>query len=113
MIPSSARLSEHATRSVAGGGIKALQCAHVFSRARKSVRWDLDNAVTLCYRHHLFWAHSEPIEFSHWIQARLGARKFYALQKRANTIKKHTPLELIDIEEDLKKKLKAYETSKG
>ena len=34
-------------------------CAHIYGRARKSVRWSMDNAVTLCRYHHQ-WFGSNP-----------------------------------------------------
>jgi hypothetical protein len=65
----------------------------------------LDNAVTLCYRHHLFWAHSEPIQFTEWVKKRLGKR-FGPLQRRAMTPKIWTPVELTALEEQLKAQTK-------
>jgi hypothetical protein len=71
----------------------------------------LDNAVTLCYRHHLFWAHSEPIQFTEWVKKRLGKR-FGPLQRRAMTPKIWTPAELNEIEENLKRELECQTPSK-
>lgn len=33
---------------------RGLHCAHCFSRGKKSVRWDSDNAVALCYGCHRY-----------------------------------------------------------
>jgi len=39
----------------------ALQCAHLFSRRYRNVRWDKRNAVPLCGAHHR-WLDTHPIE---------------------------------------------------
>src|SRR5262249_36052978 len=82
--------------------VSDLQCAHIFSRRNKSVRWDLDTAVTLCHRHHLSWAHSEPIQFMEWVKKWLGLKRFRELRRRAMTPKIWTPAELITIKKVLK-----------
>ncbi len=61
-----------------------LQCAHVFSRSKKSVRWDFENAVTLCGGCHLFWAHKYPLDFYEWIEGRMGKEAFNKLRLRSN-----------------------------
>jgi hypothetical protein len=43
-----------------------LQCAHIISRRYRAVRWDEDNAVTLCAAHHMFWTH-RPLEWIVWV----------------------------------------------
>src|SRR3990167_1564497 len=64
-----------------------LQCAHIFSRSARSVRWDELNAITLCGGCHLFWAHKNPIEFTEFIMKRLGSqyeelkRRYYKLHQ--------------------------------
>lgn len=49
------------------GKKSGLQCAHIFSRKNYSIRWDEENAVCLCLRCHLYWAHKEPVEFTKWV----------------------------------------------
>lgn len=48
-----------------------LQCAHVFSRLYRSVRWDFRNAYPLCAKHHTYYTH-RPEEWDDWRKARLG-----------------------------------------
>ncbi len=50
------------------GTTENLQCAHIASRKHLAGRWESDNALTLCYRCHIHWAHKEPIEFSEWVK---------------------------------------------
>jgi hypothetical protein len=71
-----------------------LHCAHIFSRRNVSVRWDFDNAVSLCYSCHYWWAHPNPILFTDFIKDYLGEMKYESLKIRANTIKKFTMEEL-------------------
>jgi len=58
-----------------------LQNAHIFTRKDKSVRWDEDNCITLCYRCHFYWAHRDPIEFTYFVA---GIRDLDALRLKAN-----------------------------
>ena len=67
-----------------------LQVAHIFSKGAggKAVRWDEDNVVLLCRKHHLYWAHKEPIEFNDWVKEQLGETKFNNLKLRAHDVSK-------------------------
>jgi 5-methylcytosine-specific restriction endonuclease McrA len=63
---------------------KNLQCAHIVSRRNIKTRWDLENAVCLCMRCHLYVAHKEPHEFVRWFDGKYGPRLYDKLKKRAN-----------------------------
>ena len=71
-----------------------LQCAHIFSRRNMAVRWDFENALSLCYSCHIFWAHKEPILFNDFVREYLGDLKFTSLKQRAKSVKKWTLDEL-------------------
>lgn len=62
-----------------------LEVAHFYSRAKKSTRWDSDNACLLCFNCHYQWAHREPAEFADWWKLRLGD-KYNALTIRAHGV---------------------------
>jgi hypothetical protein len=48
-----------------------MECAHIWGRAAKSVRWSMDNALCLChYCHKVFTAN--PLDFSVWLESHLG-----------------------------------------
>lgn len=64
-----------------------LECCHIFSRRYRSVRWDLDNLVCLCHAHH-FYAHSNPILFTEFVQDYLGELKYETLKHRAKAVRK-------------------------
>lgn len=59
-----------------------LQCAHIYSRDYKSLRWDLKNMVCLCASCH-FWGHKNPILFAEFVKEYLGDYEYQALKERA------------------------------
>lgn len=79
-----------------------LQCAHIFSRKNMSVRWDFENALSLCWRCHFHWAHKEPIQFYEFVEEYLGVVRFAQLKFRAKQIKKWTRDELEELLEKMK-----------
>jgi len=58
-----------------------LHCAHIFSRRYMTTRWNLDNAIPLCYACHIFWCHRNPIEFTIFVTKILGEEKLEELRK--------------------------------
>lgn len=54
---------------------KALNSHHVYSRAKMSLRWSLENGICLCVGHHIgvkFSAHKTTIEFNDWLVDHFG-----------------------------------------
>lgn len=49
------------------------QWAHVLSRRHPCLRWEEDNAMTLCGGHHLWW-HHEPAMAVDWFMATFPER---------------------------------------
>lgn len=56
-------------------GFKCVRCgkpnvqwAHIFSRRHKALRWDADNALSLCNGCHLFFFHGEPALAMDWFR---------------------------------------------
>lgn len=83
------------------GRTDTLQCAHISSRKNLAGRWNPNNAITLCYTHHLFWAHKEPIEFAEWLKENYPM--YYDESKNVKkTIVKN--MDLNQVYEDLKHK---------
>jgi len=54
-----------------GAYSKRLQCSHYFGRAKKSVRYDEENAAALCFGCHQYFT-SYPLEHTEWFKKRLG-----------------------------------------
>ena len=61
-------------------------CAHICSRNNLSVRYELDNAVCLCYYCHLMRAHREPVEFVLWVKNKIGEILFEKLRNQSQII---------------------------
>lgn len=78
------------------GKTENLQCSHIHSRAKKSVRWDLLNAFCLCSSCHLYWWHQHPIEAGKFTVVTLGQSEFDKLYDRAMFTKKWTVEEMQD-----------------
>jgi hypothetical protein len=69
-------------------GDRGLHCAHIVGRGNKELRYDERNAISLCYRDHLFWAHSNPIAFVDWVKDEIGVKTYNWLRRVAATPKK-------------------------
>jgi len=68
-----------------------MECAHIYGRAAKSVRWSLDNAVCLChYCHRTFTAN--PIAFNDWCLELLGEGHMELLREKWNVLMPTTKL---------------------
>lgn len=59
-----------------------LQCAHIVSRTNKNLRWNLDNAVCLCYRCHFHWAHRNPLEFTEWVRTNFPIQYAFLMREK-------------------------------
>ena len=64
-----------------------LNAHHIISRNNHAVRWDLDNGVSLCVKHHLFSyefsAHKNPVEFIEWIKEYRGEEWYQNLREKS------------------------------
>ena len=69
------------------GITKFLNAHHIISRSNHATRWDLDNGVSLCAKHHLFSyefsAHKNPVEFIEWIKEYRGEEWYQNLREKA------------------------------
>lgn len=68
------------------GKTSYLNVHHVYSRADRQLRYDLDNACVLCSGCHTlsskFSAHLTPMEFSEWIREKRGEVWYRDLQRK-------------------------------
>lgn len=62
----------------------SLHCSHFHGRGKKSVRFDPENAVALCFGCHQHMG-AHPQEHRDFFFKRLGEKKYDALTIRANT----------------------------
>jgi len=63
------------------GSSSGLQACHFIGRARRSVRWDDDNAICLCFGCHAYFT-AHPLEFVEWFTDKLGQDKVDLLRAR-------------------------------
>jgi 5-methylcytosine-specific restriction endonuclease McrA len=61
-----------------------IQCSHIYSRRHKATRWDLDNAVALCFKCHMDW-HSNPTEARKLALTWMSGKQLAALRRKAMT----------------------------
>lgn len=75
-----------------GTTTKQLHSHHIFSRSKKSTRWDIDNGICLCAGHHVlsstFSAHKTPTEFTYWFEKYKGKDFIEMLTFKSNQISK-------------------------
>ena len=68
-----------------GGRDPGLHCAHIHGRRHNSVRWSMDNAVSLCAYHHRYFGEN-PTEFFLWLEDYLGRGHLEMLLEKKNAI---------------------------
>lgn len=64
-----------------------LQNSHFWPRARAATRYDPDNCIALCYRHHygdrqMGFEYAKQGRYMEFMKRRLGEEKYEALEKR-------------------------------
>lgn len=89
-----------------------LNSHHIFSRSKKSTRWDVQNGICLCVGHHtfssVFSAHKTPLEFIDWLYKYKGENEIMKLRIRANQISKLHPFEKEILLKELEKEIATY-----
>jgi 5-methylcytosine-specific restriction endonuclease McrA len=69
------------------------QCAHLHSRAYRAIRWNPDNATTLCKGCHVLFTH-RPIEWADWCEERWPGR-LATLRVQALAVHEHPDYDAI------------------
>jgi hypothetical protein len=64
-----------------------MDCAHIYGRRYKSVRWDTLNALCLCNSCHRGYTES-PLDFQDWLQGYLGQGYLDILNEKRHRIQK-------------------------
>lgn len=82
------------------GSRRTLQCAHVYSRSNKELRWCLGNALCLCSSCH-FWAHQHPLDFAEWFKEYVGEVAYEALRKASRRTRQWFDGEYDKVESDI------------
>jgi len=88
-----------------------LNSHHIFSRAKRSTRWDTTNGICLCVAHHIgneFSAHKTPLSFSLWLISQRGEEWYNILNIRSNQISKLHAFEKELLLKELQKEINNY-----
>ena len=92
-------------------GVKSrgLHCAHLFSRGKRSTRFEREAATALCYGCHSYLDH-HPLEKTEFFMELLGAERYAELELQSNTpATGKNKLDIEAIEADLKEKINKLE----
>lgn len=100
------RANGHCERCLKPKTIKELQCCHYHGRSNRKTRWDEENCYALDAGCHNYF-HAHPLEFTEWVQAKLGEERFNLLTARA--YQNHSKVDRQAITLYLKAKLKELE----
>ena len=68
-----------------------MECAHIFGRAAKSVRWSMMNAVCLCHYCHLTFT-ANPLDFTAWLEQYKGQGHLDILREKWQVLMKTNKL---------------------
>lgn len=90
------------------GTDQSLECAHIYGRRRRIVRYSLDNAVTLCHHHHRAFTES-PLAFSGWLELELGATHLEILTEKCRGILKENKAVRDEIAKHYREQIKLKE----
>ena len=92
-----------------GTTTKQLHSHHIYSRSKKSTRWDVKNGICLCAGHHVlsstFSAHKTPLEFTVWLTKYKGQEFIDLLTIKANSTSKLFKFEKELLLEDMEKQI--------
>ena len=85
----------------------ALECAHIYGRRAKILRWSLDNAVTLTHASHRYFTEN-PIAFHDWLESALGEGHMAILREKSQGIMKTTDALRKEIAKHYREELKKF-----
>jgi|TARA_R110001606_G_C15023009_1_gene610044 hypothetical protein len=75
--------AEHVCENCSKTGAR-MECAHIYGRAVKSVRWSMDNAMCLCHYCHLKFT-SNPLDFTDFCTKKYGQGHLDILKEKWQT----------------------------
>lgn len=85
------RANEKCQRCLSLVGYSRLAAAHCWGRRKKSVRWDEDNALALCFRCHQIIDSEDPEAKRILFTKHLGGKGYEKLNQRANWPQQYKP----------------------
>ena len=94
------------------GTDQTLECAHIYGRRRKIVRYSMDNAVTLCHHHHRVFTEN-PLAFAGFLETELGAGHLEILTEKCRGILKENKAVRDEIAKHYREQIKLYENNQS
>lgn len=86
-----------------------LNAHHIYSRSKRSTRWDTQNGISLCVAHHVFSsgfsAHKTPLEFIDWLKTYKSEEQIDSLRLKAHSTVKYMKFEKEQMLDDLQKEI--------
>lgn len=95
---------KHLCRFCGGEGT---DCAHIFGRRIKAVRWSMDNAICLCRYHHNYFGEN-PIHFHDFLKQILGQDHLDSLRVKAAQVYKTNEKLRKEISKHYREQLKIF-----
>lgn len=81
-----------------------LQHAHVISRRNETLRYDILNALSMCYKHHIHVWHTSPLEAMEWFKNKYPERYNYLMSNRHKLTKKRSVEDYQQVLKDIKER---------
>lgn len=88
-----------------------MECAHIFGRRFKSVRWDTMNALCLCHACHRYFTEN-PVAFTRWLEETVGQGYLDILNEKRNQIFKTTKAIRAEVAKHYREQIKLMENGK-
>lgn len=89
-------------------GYPKMECAHIYGRRYKSVRWAADNALCLCSECHRTFTES-PLDFERWLKGYIGEGALEILNEKRNGIFKSTKAARAEIAKHYREQIRLME----
>lgn len=84
-------------------GATPVSAHHAFGRVHRATRFDVINGVSLCFYHHLYWAHRDACSFAEWFKKHIGIDQYNRLAEAHNSVVKHSIEDLKEMLDTIKK----------
>ncbi len=90
------------------GKMGRVECSHVYSRRHRTIRWDVENAMSQCNGCHRSW-HESPLKSFAWFESEFGAGRIELLREKMNNKVKVSKAEEKEIAKHYREQLKIVE----
>ena len=86
-----------------------MECSHVYSRRHRTIRWDVDNAMSQCNGCHRAW-HESPLRSFAWFESKFGICRVELLREKMDNKQKVSKAEEKEIAKHYREQLKVVES---